>query len=210
MAYGSFSALFGVGAARPGAAAWEDARLMSASAYRELTERFAGRTFEGGLYRIHDSNSGPTAARAVVEAFPEFADRACPFAFDWLGRQFALDSGRRESGEPLVLLLEPGTGEALEVPRTLAGFHDEELVEYLDAALATGFFREWQKHEPANRMLGFSECVGYRMPLFLGGSDSVDNLEVIDLEVYWSICGQLRRGVIELPTGTRISEIASG
>jgi hypothetical protein len=44
--------------------------------------------------------------------------------------------------------------------------------------------------------------------LFLGGQDVVENLEVSDLEVYWSICGQLRRGALRLPQGTAINEVA--
>ena len=35
-------------------------------------------------------------------------------------------------------------------------------------------------------------CVGYKVPLFLGGADVLANLEVIDLSVYVEICGQLR------------------
>lgn len=187
--------------------AWEDPRLLSAIGYRELSGRFAGCTFGDGIYRIHDSTSGPLALARVIDAFPEFAGRARPFGFDWLGRQFALDSGRREGDEPLVLLLEPGTGEALEIPQTLVNFHDEELVDYRDAALAESFFRHWRDRNPAVAPLAFDHCVGYRIPLFLGGSDSVDNLEVIDTDVYWTLTGQLIRGTVKVAPGTPITDI---
>jgi hypothetical protein len=36
-----------------------------------------------------------------------------------------------------------------------------------------------------------TECIGYRVPLFLGGSDTVENLEKVDLDVYWHLHGQL-------------------
>lgn len=36
----------------------------------------------------------------------------------------------------MVLMLEPGTGEALEIPCTIKSFHDRELIENRDAALA--------------------------------------------------------------------------
>jgi hypothetical protein len=58
---------------------------------------------------------GPLNASAINGAFPDFATRACPFGSDWLGRLFAVDSARVENGEPLVLMMEPGTGEVLEI-----------------------------------------------------------------------------------------------
>ncbi|WP_434798222.1 T6SS immunity protein Tdi1 domain-containing protein [Terrisporobacter vanillatitrophus] len=33
--------------------------------------------------------------------------------------------------------------------------------------------------------------MGYKVPLFLGGEDDISNLEEIDMEVYWSVTGQL-------------------
>jgi hypothetical protein len=41
-----------------------------------------------------------------------------------------------------------------------------------------------------------------------GGKDTVDNLEVIDLEVYWSLCGQLRQGTRNLLPGTSIGQVS--
>jgi hypothetical protein len=50
--------------------------------------------------------------------------------------------------------------------------------------------------------------VGYGVPLFLGGQDVVDNLELTDLDVYWSVCGQLRCGAMSLPPGTSINQVS--
>lgn len=97
---------------------WQEPRLLSADGYAALADRFAGCSFENGLYRLHDATSGPRALTWIADAFPEFASRACPFGYDWLGRQFAIDTGRQQAGQPLVLLLEPGTGEGLEIPLT--------------------------------------------------------------------------------------------
>lgn len=187
---------------------WGDARLLAVQGYAELAERFAGCSFDEGLYRLHDAESGPRALAWITEAFPEYAARVRPFGYDWLGRQFAIDVGRRDGQEPLVLLVEPGTGEALEIPATFGAFHDEELVEYRDAALASHFYDAWSSHNRDALPLVASDCVGYRVPLFLGGSDTVDNLEVIDLGVYWSVCAQLRSGVLRLPEGTTIKQVA--
>lgn len=189
------------------AASWSDERFAAIEGYREFMAEFAGASFDGGLYRVHDERTGPLALARVVEAFPEFAERACPFGYDWLGRQFAIDSGRISAGQPLVLLLEPGTGEALEIPLSFADLHDEELIEFADAALALPFYRTWSaSHQSAP--LRRDQCVGYRVPLFLGGRDEVENLELSDIGLYWSICGQLRGGVLNLPTGTTVNQVA--
>ncbi len=52
-----------------------------------------------------------------------------------------------------------------------------------------------------------TECVGYRKPLFLGGQDVIDNLEISDMEVYWSLCGQLLGRVRNLPNGARVGHL---
>jgi hypothetical protein len=191
-------------------ATWREPRLLAVEGYEEFAARFAGCSFENGLYRLHDASSGPLALSLIAEGFPEFASRACPFGYDWLGRQFAIDAGRLQGGQPLVLLLEPGTGEGLEIPLPFGAFHDEELVEYQEAALATNFFDAWSQDHGTSLPLASGDCVGYRVPLFLGGRDAVDNLEVIDLDVYWTTCGQLRRGTLQLPDATSIKNVSRG
>lgn len=187
---------------------WHDGRFADVAGYEEFVGEFGGASFGGGLYRVHDEQTGPRALVLAVEAFPEFAARVRPFGYDWLGRQFAVDFGRVDAGQPQVLLLEPGTGEALEIPLTFSAFHDEELIEYADAALAAGFFEDWSAGHREVLPLQRNACVGYRVPLFLGGPDTVENLELSDLDVYWSICGQLRRGTLNLPPGTSVNQVA--
>jgi hypothetical protein len=185
---------------------WADDRLLTVTGYTELASRFAGCSFENGIYRLHDEQTGPRGEVWIAEAFPQFASRACPFGFDWLGRQFALDSGRLYGGEPLVLLFEPGTGEVLEIPFSFARFH-EQLDELREPALADSFFASWAQANPALLPLDMTVCVGYRVPLFLDGKDTLENLQVIDLEVYWSVSGQVRQGTQTLPQGTAIGQV---
>lgn len=185
---------------------WRDGRLLASTGYAELAGRFAGCSFENGIYRLHDAETGPRGRAWIAESFPMFASRACPFAYDWLGRQFAVDSGRLEGDEPLVLLLEPGTGEVLEIPFSFPVFH-EQLDELREPALAESFFASWVKVNPSLLPLRATQCVGYKVPLFLGGKDTLENLEVIDLEVYWSMSGQLRQGTRSLRQGTSIGSV---
>lgn len=180
--------------------AWVNERLTRSEGYVDYAHEFAGASFGGGLYRIHDDRTGPESLRLITAAFPELAQRVCPFGYDWLGRQFAVDSGRVEAGQSQVLLLEPGTGEALEIPASFLSFHDAELVDHADAALATEFFRSWSASAPAALPLRRDQCVGYQIPLFVGGKDTVDNLEVSDLVVYWTTLGQVRLRTLDSPS----------
>lgn len=187
---------------------WLDQRLLAVRGYREFAGEFAGASFGDGLYRIHDERSGSAALSLVVDAFPDLGAQACPFAYDWLGRQFVVDAGRAASGQPQVLLVEPGTGEALEIPESFATFHEEELLDFADSALAIEFFEAWSAANRGSLPLRRDQCVGYRVPLFLGGKDVVENLELTDLDIYWSICGQLRLGALRLSPGTTINQLS--
>jgi hypothetical protein len=156
--------------------------------------------------RAHDERTGPRGKAWIAESFPRFASQACPFGYDWLGRQFAVDSERLEGGEPQVLLFEPGTGDVLEIPFSFAGFH-EQLDELREPALAGSFFARWAHANPELLPLSAAQCVGYKVPLFMSGKDDLGNLEVVDLDVYWSVSGQLRRGTQTLPRGTSIGQV---
>jgi hypothetical protein len=50
----------------------------------------------------------------------------------------------------------------------------------------------------------------HKAPLFLGGKDSLSNLERTDLDVYLSLCAKLWNKVKDLPEGTPIGELIIG
>lgn len=158
----------------------------------DLIAMLGGCVAHGGLYRVHKAGSIVARTKMVEEAMPSMRGRVLCFGGDWLGRQFALDNLRSDAGENLVIMLEPGTGEALEIPVTVGRFHDSELVDYADAALATQFYEQWRAASGDDAPIDDRTCVGYRVPLFLGGADTVDNLERSDIEVYWHLMGELR------------------
>lgn len=162
-------------------------------------------TYLDGAYRRHRPEDMANCTELAVSAFPELADRIECFGADWLGRQFATDQGRIVRGLPQVLMLEPGTGEALEIPVDLATFHDKELAQQADAAAAYSFFQQWL--EAGGPRPDYHQCVGYKRPLYLGGVDEVMNLELVDFEVYWTISAQFLERVRCLPAGTRIENI---
>jgi hypothetical protein len=174
----------------PDAPTSEEGRATSDDQYVfEVVQHFGGQSFNGGLYRVLSASDVRSWNHAMEAAFPEFNRSVHCFAFDWLGRVFAVD-GRRQVRKGFgVVMFEPGSGQALQIPCDLRSFHDEELCEYADAALAEDLYRRWL--ETGGMRPSFRQCIGYKRPLFLGGSDTVDNLELVDLDVYWTISAQL-------------------
>lgn len=172
-----------------------------------MLRRNAGVTFNDGLYRIHSRSSLAQIEPSVATGFPQFAGKWTPFGFDWLGRQFACRRGTDRDEGPL-LMFEPGTGEALELPMTVWQFHEDQLVNDPEPAVAASFFHEWIAS--GGRPLAHDEVLGYKVPLFLGGQDSIENLEVSDVEVYWVLMSQLLRQARGLPPGTPIGTILGG
>lgn len=159
-----------------------------------------------GAYRVHRPEDVARFTELARDAFPQFGKRITCFGADWLGRMFADDRGRLINGIPQVLLLEPGTGEALEIPLDQTAFHEEELAQEPDAAVAYSFFRRWQASGGA--IPSYDECVEYRKPLYLGGADDLPNLQLANLDVYWTLSAQLLARVRGLPIGSRIANIS--
>lgn len=159
--------------------------------FRELMAIGAGRSFGGGLLRIHDRGDSGRAAELIGEAFPEYQGKVVPIAKDWLGRQFAVPFVGAVPRAGMILLIEPGSGEAFEIDCNLVELFDREMVNDPVTFLAADLFAEWRSVNPGRIPPG--KCVGFKAPLFLGGEGNVANLEIVDESVYWSLFGQLRR-----------------
>ncbi|MES0032664.1 MULTISPECIES: hypothetical protein [unclassified Mesorhizobium] len=96
----------------------------------------------------------------VCLGFPEFTGRITCFGYDWLGTALAVDSQSLEQGELGVVMFEPGTGEALQVPANIRTFHEVDVIEDEDAALAANLYADWREAggaEPA-----YNQCIGYK------------------------------------------------
>lgn len=145
---------------------------------------YGGRSFGDGLLTVFAPEEASYFAEDVATAYPSYSGVVTPVCFDWLGDIFVV---RGDTGD--VLLLELGTGDALVVAQTFSEFVDRVLVDETDAALAAGFYETWRS-SGGSAPEGLS-CVGYKVPLFLGGKSDVANLEPSDLDVYWTVIGQV-------------------
>jgi len=110
--------------------------LLSDPYLADFIEQYGGRSFNDGLYRVLKSSQIGDWNKLVIRAFPAFIGKITCFGIDWLGRVFAQDSTRLVNFLPAIVMLEPGTAQALEIPCNIQSFHEVELQEYRDAALA--------------------------------------------------------------------------
>ncbi|BAV46407.1 Putative uncharacterized protein [Mesorhizobium loti] len=168
----------------------------------ELLARFGGASFKHGLYRIIRAPEVADWNARVCLGFPKFAGRITCFGYDWQGTAFATDAWRLEQGEPGVVMFEPGTGQALQIPANVRTFHEVELIQDEDAALAANIFADWRRAGGAEP--SYDQCIGYKKPLFLNGKDEIDNLELSDIEIYWHLMGQILIQTKDLPQGSPV------
>ena len=160
----------------------------NADTYRTFVTELGGISYGEGLFTSFADTDIEKWTSIAEGAYPGLKGHIKPFGHDWLGRTFVVDL--REARKGQILMLEIGTGMALEIPCTLELFLDEEIILNSDACLANSFYEGWRSlGNPAPK---YGECVGYKIPLFLGGSDDVTNLEISDMEVYWGITSQLK------------------
>ena len=166
-----------------------------AHGFTDLLSLHGGNSFRGGVYRIHAPQEIEHWTAIAEDAFPDYRGRILCFGYDWLGRQFALDRRSDSGGQSHVLLMDLGFGEVLNIPASFEEFHNGELVDFADAALAEPFYKKGLSS--SGRAPGLDECVGYRVPPHLGGKDEVSNLEVTDMAVYWGLLGQITSRINE-------------
>lgn len=159
----------------------EYTKNIKVSSVNEFCDIFNGKSFLNGMYRLFKIEEIEKWTAITEQAFPLYKGRFSVFGYDWLGRIFGLNKKSQT-----VLLFEPGTGEVLDIPSSFEDFHNIEIVDYHKDSLASDFFKEWfminNQYE-----LKHNECAGYKVPLFLNGEDTIANLEISDMEVYWEI-----------------------
>lgn len=167
---------------------------------RELFEGFAGMSFENGLFKIHTIGSFYLWTEMAFEYFKKYKGNSYCFAFDWVGRQYAVNYA---DGRTFILLLDPATAEVFKLDANIESFLSEELDDFKNSHLEIDKFNALSRRTVPN--LQFSQCIGFKKFLFLGGKDELDNFEVSDMEVYWELSYQAYCKTRGLPPGTIVN-----
>jgi hypothetical protein len=166
-----------------------------------LFNECGGYSFRNGLYRIHNPTSSLHWAILISSYFTKYK-KIIPFGYDWMGRQFAIDMNRAN----YILMFDPATAEDFELKGSLASFHNQDLVHEREPLLAERLFNQVIMSLGIDD-INYNDCAGYKVPLFLNGSETLDNYEISNMEVYWEIQCQIYIQIKNLPPGTKIDSI---
>lgn len=165
-----------------------------------------GTTFNNGLLRFHNEESGALAQQNLYDFFGDRAAELTPFAVDWRGRHFCRV---QIEGNDVALRADSAFMEA----SPMADYHDT--IAFLLQSDGAADMLEADVMEKSFEALGvyglkFTDCIGLKIPAFLGGEEEISNFEVNNMDVYWTFNAQVYNQVKDLPPGTPISEINLG
>ncbi len=175
--------------------------------YLELLKRYEGASFNNGVYRIVRSQDISLWIDCIASIFPDFSKRILPFGYDWLGRFYCLDLERIDNSKPLVLLFSGFTNEVMEIPANIVGFHNSVLIDQSDAALETKSFLSFLNFSRATH-LSTDHCIDMVVPLYMGGTYTVENMKLAELQISWEINAQLLNQLKTVSEGTRIKKVS--
>jgi len=168
----------------------------------ELFQMCGGRSYNNGVYRVHTIGSSIHWSELISDYFPNYKGKIVPFGFDWMGRQFCIKIDKPN----MIYMFDPATAEDFELKESLEQFHNHDLVFDRESILSENSFHDILKLLNSTG-IQFNDCVGYKVPLFLNGEDSITNYEITNTGVYWEFQRQIYTQIKDLPDGTKINEI---
>ena len=165
-------------------------------------EAFSGKEFGNGAFKVFKKEEIEKWTNIVWEMFPDFTMGFSIFGYDWLGRIYATDTIGN-----VIFVFDPGTNDVMDLLCEFSFFINKTLPKNAKDILALKFYKKWLKK---NDKPAYSNCVGYKVPLFLCGKDKIENCEETDMEVYWSILAQIVAKIREKTNGTVIDSFSIG
>lgn len=174
------------------------------SEYRTFVIAFGGMQFGKGLFNVFDKGDLRYWEKNIIQMFPDYKGKFELFGYDWMGRCFAVTSLGED--EEKILVFDPSTLEVNDISLTFMEFINKAIPASVNEFFSADAFINWYN---ANEMeLGYLQCMGNKIPLFLGGADELENMELSDMDVYWSILGQTAAKIRGVEEGTVIGEFS--
>lgn len=164
--------------------------IENTDVYENFLKCLGGKQFGNGLFTTFEKKDLEKWTLVVNDAYPEFIGEFQLFGYDWLGRIFGISE---QNNNEVILMFEIGTGEVLEIPCNLHAFLNREIPLHSNECLASKFYSKWLRKKRI--AVSYGRCIGYKVPLFLGGKDEIKNLEESDLEVYWYVVTEVKKRI---------------
>lgn len=171
--------------------------------FTKFMAQYSGVSFNDGLYRIHAVDQLRRITAMCIEAFPAYENRIICYSSNWMGHLFAIDPSDNNGKGSIVLFDSDGAGD-FDIPFTFAEFQDKILFDDREELLQESLYEKWKKsggESPTNE-----QCVGFEVPLMIGGEIELSNMQLSNMAAYWSINTQIYAQVKDLPPGTALGE----
>ncbi len=166
---------------------------------KRFLEEFGGASFSGGLFRIHTKGSMYIWSQLIDEFFPSYNKQYFLFGYDWMGRHYGIS---KNPFNEKVYMFDDSTNEVYELEQSMESFFNEDLVDYCDDTLNTSTFSLLE-----NKDLTADKCYSFKVPLFLGGTDTIDNYSLIDMMVSWELNYQIVNKIKDFKDGQLINKV---
>lgn len=170
--------------------------------YKELLLDCGGKSYDDGLYTIHTFKDSLKWTDLLSQYYGKFKDEIISFGHDWMGRQFCVPTQSNEC----ILMFDPATQEDFFIDDNLLNFHNTILYNDKIEFLAQDLFEKALRHLKIVA-IDYKKCIGFKIPLFLGGKEEISNYQICDLEVYWDFEYQLFHQVKNVPDGTKVNQV---
>ena len=151
-------------------------------------------TYNDGIYTIVSREEAEKLLPLVESVFPHIKGQIDIIAVDWMARVFAVDASAKDaSGLSTVSCYDLAAPSSFFTDSNFDEFHEQVAVDQQYALFNINQYEDWIKGN-APPSDGVS-CVGYKIPLFLGGEDALENQELSDRSVYLHILAEMHRSM---------------
>ncbi len=142
----------------------------------EVFLNIGGAVYENGLFEIYDIQKSKVFSNIVEEEFENTKGKIVCFARDWLNNQLCITNY-----EPYnVLLFDLNFKEIYHLDINIKQFFENKIIEEYESIFLLNYYQDFLE---LNGALECGKCAGYKIPLILGGVDSIDNMDIVDCEV---------------------------
>lgn len=172
--------------------------------YRTFVIAFGGMSFGKGMFNVFDKGDLRYWEKNIIKIFPEYKGKIELFGYDWMGRCFAVNS--LGSDDEKILVFDPSAMEVNDIKLSFMEFINKAVPASVNECFSSDAFIRW--YNESGTELEYLQCLGNIVPLFLGGADELNNMELSDMDVYWSILGQTAVQIRGMEEGTVIEEFS--
>lgn len=146
--------------------------------------------YNNGIYTFVTRAEATVLNELAARVFSLTAGKVTVYAVDWMGRLFASNANFLDSaGSSTMFCLDFADATSFTTEVDFETFHNRTAVDMKRELFNLDQYDDWIAHGPAPS--DAESCIGYKIPLFLGGKDCRENMELTDRAVYLHLQAEL-------------------